>query len=70
MIGPEQSSDFGEYSDDMPREGSRQRGQRKTASAATRSRSRKQSTRKRGGSSEAPASIVGIGHRRQRRWSW
>ena len=66
MIGPEQSSDFGDYNEYMPREGARQRGQRKTAAAATRSRSRKHSSRKRTGST----SIVGMGHRRQKRWSW
>jgi len=70
MIGPEQSSDFGDYGDDTPREGARQRGQRKAAIVATHSRSRKQSTRKRSSSGGDSTSVLGMGHRRQRRWSW
>ncbi len=69
MLGPKQSSDFGEYVEELPREGARQRGQRRAAMATT--RSRKQSTRKRGGSSGgASAPIIGIGHRRKRKWTW
>jgi len=60
-LGPE----LGEYGEELPREGARQRGQRMAAVAT--SRSRKRSTRKRGGVS---APIAGIGHRRQRKWSW
>jgi len=69
MLSPEQSSDFGEYGDDLPAEGMRQRGRKKAAAAMT--RSRKRSTRKRGGGSGGGATqIVGMSHRRHRRWSW
>ena len=68
MIGPEQSSDYGDFADDLQRVGYRQQGRKKAASSITRSRSRKRSGRK--GGSGAAAPIVGMAHRRQRRWSW
>ncbi len=67
MIGPEQSSDMGDYGDELLGVSSRQRGRKKEMTPAPRSRSRKQSARK--GSSSA-ASVVGMSHRRQRKWAW
>lgn len=65
MIGPEQSSDMGDYGDELLDVSSRQRGRKKEITPAP--RSRKRSVRK-GGSSAA--SVVGMSHRRQRKWAW